>query len=398
MLRKIADGLRYGDKKTKGLVIGISLIAFAGLVMGVVSFVVNSIMVFLGGVALMILAIVLSQSFTLDDVADEESEEENPVQNHSTKRQKRVRNKTKKERITEQAGQQEESSEASLEAPLEKALEEAVEAPLEKALEEAVEVPLEKSVEEAVEAPIEAPANFEAYEKGRLKKILHKYKVKRDHRTILIDEWKEQRVKELPAYIWKHRGVIYILLLEQEPRVVKLVATEIKELRYRRGVECNPSREYVQLKKPSLITTVFEELLPTYHKGTRNGRPVMFKNLYEIANGMLLTNSSAKNVIDLLQLPFSMEDGTTRRPDYNDYFKEIYRLGILCKDSVMEFSEYKTRIDEIIQNMALTEMENQEYVKTLQQLVEHHLISEEYVTFYVENRMKITNRKERNKR
>ena len=393
MLRKIADGLRYGDRKTKGLVIGISLIACIGLVMGVVSFVVNSIMVFLGGVALMILAIVLSQSFTLDDVAAEESEEENPVQNPSAKLKKRVRNKPKKEWIAEETGQQEEATEESLEAPLKKEIEEAVEAPLEKLVEETVE-----TLEEAMEVPIEATANFEAYEKGRLKKILHKYKVKRDHRIILIDEWKEQRVKELPAYIWKHRGVVYILLLEQEPRVVKLVAAEIKEMRYRRGVECNPAREYVQLKKPSLITTVFEELLPTYHKGTRNGRPVMFKNLYEIANGMQLTNSSAKNVLELLQLPFTMEDAVTRRPDYNEYFKEIYRLGILCKDSVMEFSEYKARIDEIIHTMALTEMENQEYIQTLRLLVEHHLISEEYVTFYVENRMKITNRKERNKR
>lgn len=63
-----------------------------------------------------------------------------------------------------------------------------------------------------------APATEEeisSYDRRKLRKTLHKYKVKNDHRMVLIDHCEKLSIFQTPAYIWVDGREFHILLIEQ---------------------------------------------------------------------------------------------------------------------------------------------------------------------------------------
>lgn len=351
-MKKFLTGLRYGNWLTKLYVISIPICILVGIVLIVLSFVWNVIYLFLLGVAFGIGAIALSQSFTIEEEFIEQEPEEEKKQ--TTKRLPRK----KAQRKPEARETVEESQE------------------------------LEKETGETVDKKPKQD-ELEEYDEIKIKQVFYKYKVRKEHRLIMIDEWKEREIHQQPAYIWVHRGQAHLLVIGDGVQELTVPVNKASSMLYQRGIVCQTKEEYPQFRKESLLATLFSPYLPVYHEGNKNGRPVIYKNLFEFGSGIKITNTSARNVRDLLQSEVQVDDIVTRDLRYNSFFKEIYKTGILFREQVITAKEYQDQVNDVLQNLALSDASDKEYEDTLQLLCYQKLISQEYMEYYKQYRVRV---------
>ena len=228
----------------------------------------------------------------------------------------------------------------------------------------------------------ERKKTLETYDEKKLKQVFYKYKVKRDHKCIIIDSWKQHQVLQAPAYIWISRRKVHFLIMEKETREIEVPRTEFTTLLYHPGIVCQTKEEYPQFRKETMMSKIFSKYLPSYHSGNRNGRPVIYKNLFELGNGLYLTNTSAKVVLDMLQPVFQVDDQVTRDGHCQEIVKDIYKLGILLRNLVYTAKEYKDLVDDKIRTLANTGISETEYMEILQLLFRMNLITAEYMEYY----------------
>lgn len=351
-MKKFLTGLRYGNWLTKLYVISIPICILVGIVLIVLSFVWNVIYLFLLGVAFGIGAIALSQSFTIEEEFIEQEPEEEKKQ--TTKRLPRK----KAQRKSEARETVEESQE------------------------------LEKETGETVDKKPKQD-ELEEYDEKKIKQVFYKYKVRKEHRMIIIDEWKEREIHQQPAYIWVHRGQVHFLVIGDGVQELTVPVNKASSMLYQRGIVCQTKEEYPQFRKESLLSTLFSSYLPVYHEGNKNGRPVIYKNLFEFGSGIKITNTSARNVRELLQSEVQVDDIVTRDLRYNSFFKEIYKTGILFREQVITAKEYQDQVNDVLQNLALSDASDKEYEDTLQLLCHQKLISQEYMEYYKQYRVRV---------
>lgn len=328
-MKKVLEGLKNGDWKTRLYIIGTTALMLAGPGGIVVSFIVNSMWLFLAGVAAGIAAIVIVQKFSI---------------------------------VTEELDAEELMSETEAETDAEPEAE-----------------ITEKDDRHRIE---ERKKTLESYDEKKLKQVFYKYKVKRDHKCIIIDSWKQHQVLQAPAYIWISRRKVHFLIMEKETREIEVPRTEFTTLLYHPGIVCRTKEEYPQFRKETMMSKIFSKYLPSYHSGNRNGRPVIYKNLFELGNGLYLTNTSAKVVLDMLQPVFQVDDQVTRDGHCQEIVKDIYKLGILLRNLVYTAKEYKDLVDDKIRTLANTGIGETEYTEILQLLFCMNLITAEYMEYY----------------
>ena len=222
------------------------------------------------------------------------------------------------------------------------------------------------------------------YNEVVMKQVFYKYKVKRDHKTIMIDTWEEKGIKQLPAYMWVTKGQVHILTIGQEVGQYTIPMSKTGSLYYKKGVICQAKEEYLQFRKESMLGTVFSPYLPTYHEGNKNHRPVLYKNLFALENGLTVTNTSAKTVISMLNPRLEVDDIVMRDVRFNDYFKEIYKLGLLFREQIYSVKEYQAKVNDVLRRYVTSGVGQEEYENTLQSLYQHKLITEEYIMFYMQ--------------
>lgn len=358
-MKKVLEGLKNGDWKTRLYIIGTTLLMLAGVGGIVVSFMINSMWLFLAGVAAGIAAVVIAQRFTI--ITEELETEEAP------------------ETVEEQpaAEQVPEPEKSHPEQPVKK----------KEAEPEHEEADTMKKKPERAEtvAPEKKPARAEAldaYDQKKLKQVFYKYKVKRDHKCIIIDSWKQHQILQAPAYIWISRRKVHFLVMEKETREIEVPRTELMTLLYHPGVVCQTKEEYPQFRKETMMSKIFSKYLPSYRSGNRNGKPVIYKNLFELGHGLYLTNTSARVVLDMLQPVFQVDDQVTRDVRCQEVVKDIYKLGILLRNLVYTAKEYKDLVDDKIQTLASTGISEAEYTEILQMLFRMNLITAEYMEYY----------------
>lgn len=222
------------------------------------------------------------------------------------------------------------------------------------------------------------------YNKKSIRKLMIKYRVKREHRKIIIDTSSTFHIRQCPAYLWKHRREVYFLLLEKEPRIIKISMEKIQEIGYKKMVEAKPSSDYQEFTEPSLITKLFTEFLPQYKEGSYRGKMGSYKNLYVVTPDICVTNTSAESLFDVLEVEFAVHDDVTNSRNYSEYYKTAYKINILWKDGVISTGEYKSRIKHLLNHVASEPIARKIYDELLQQLVEHKLITKEYASYYQE--------------
>ncbi len=358
-MKKVLEGLKNGDWKTRLYIIGTTLLMLAGVGGIVVSFMINSMWLFLAGVAAGIAAVVIAQRFTI--ITEELETEEAP---------ETVEEQPAAERVPE-------PEKAHPEQPVKKKEAEPVRAE--------ADVTEKKPEYEEADMPEKKPARAEAldaYDQKKLKQVFYKYKVKRDHKCIIIDSWKQHQILQAPAYIWISHRKVHFLVMEKETREIEVPRTELMTLLYHPGVVCQTKEEYPQFRKETMMSKIFSKYLPSYRSGNRNGKPVIYKNLFELGHGLYLTNTSARVVLDMLQPVFQVDDQVTRDVRCQEVVKDIYKLGILLRNLVYTAKEYKDLVDDKIQTLASTGISEAEYTEILQMLFRMNLITAEYMEYY----------------
>lgn len=327
-MKKVLAGLRNGDWKTRLYIIGTPLLLLTGIAGIVISFQIDSMWLFLLGIAAGIGAVITAQKFTI--VMEEREEQDASV-------------------LPGQAAER--------------------------------EVPAEEEPEPEKEAA-GRETSLDAYDEKKLKQVFYKYKVKRDHKCIMIDSWEQYHVFESPAYIWISHRQLHVLIMGAETREIEVPEASMKVLRYHPGVVCRTKEEYPQFRSKTMLAGVFSKNLPSYHSGNRNGRPVIYKNLFELGNGMFVTNTSARVVLDMLQPVFQVEDSITEDVHCQEIVKDIYKLGILLRNLVYTAKEYKNLLNEKLQFLCDASMSEEEYDEILQTLFDMKLITNEYKEYY----------------
>lgn len=219
-----------------------------------------------------------------------------------------------------------------------------------------------------------------------IKQLLIKYKVKKERVPVVIDSYEKEKVKQSPAYLWRDRGYLQFLVLEEKPRNLAVPLSKADKITYLKNVEIDPKKEYEQLRKPSVVNALFQEYLPVYSERQKNGRKVFTKNLYTIGQGINITNTSVKNANQVLQLPISFEGIVDSRFSY--YYQEAYRMKILLMDQVLSAEEYKEQVSFLLKQMADGDEDFEEFADDLELMVRARLVTREVADYYMDYRQK----------
>lgn len=361
-MKRIWNALRYGDAETRKCIGSVILFSLLALVFIVISALNGHIYLFMLGMMFGVVAIIVSQTFTLvdDDFVAEVNKagDKNTVKTVSVKKNgaKTISNNEKKK-------------------------EEKKPEPLEEEEKKKPEPPKEK--EEIAEHG--KPAKFDHYSEKMLKQVKKKYNVKKDHRPIVIDSSKSYNIKECPAFIWRVHNKVYLLLIEEEPRRISISRDLIRNMGYLPNVKADKSKEYLAFQKENIVTRVFREFLPEYHNSKERGDKSKYKNLYVIYPDIRIPNRSAGDVKELLYLNFMPEDKITKSEKINGFFKKIYAANILYKDKVYTITEYKEEVEKVLSDLCYAEIPDWEFKLTLENLVNGKLISQQYADYYIEH-------------
>lgn len=227
---------------------------------------------------------------------------------------------------------------------------------------------------------------LEKYDQKKLKAVFVKYKVNKEHYPIIVDSSDRYQIHQCPTYAWIGKGELNLLLFEKEPRKVTVLLSNIHEITYERGVIVNSNQDYSGLQKPSFLRMIFSSYLPTVYEETIAGKRSYKKNLYVIGEDLKVTNTSAATMFKMLSMNLSVRRQIRDKEFQNPYFEAAYALNIMLKDTVITVNEFKVKIKEILQNLADAKISNDEFMNYINQLIRGRLITREYAQYYIENK------------
>ena len=239
------------------------------------------------------------------------------------------------------------------------------------------EEPLEEVTEESTQEFLQN------LDKRQVKALLYKYKAKKVHYPILIEECRSRGISRCPAYIWRSKNCLQVLALSAQPFVFDIPLSQLSVICVERAVRGNPKEEYEYIKDAKYIAKVFQSLIPSYYiMEDENGRRTYRKNSYLAGEDILITNLSVRAWMELTQAGFSMPEENKMERAYGTYAAEAYKLKFLCQDGVFLPEEYKVKIRVLLQQMVEAEISEYEFSKNLSYMVKKQLITDEYAKYY----------------
>lgn len=403
-MKRIWNALRYGDSETRKCIGSVVFFSVSGIALIIASGISGQFYLFIFGMIVGVMAIIVSQSFTLvdDDFVAETGKngEKNSVMTVSVLKNGASSSATKSNKknsdsVKEELKQKEEKTITVAKQPHEEkeADSKKQEKKVRKKNKKKTKLPENRKKKEKLDNVGERQSaektELSHYNKRVLKRIKRKYRVRKDHRPVLIDNSKSYRIKECPAFIWRVHNKVYLLLLEKEPRRISISRDLIRHVDYVPKVYADRKKEYQAFCKENMITSVFERYLPDYFERKTKKENITYKNLYQIYPDIQFSNRSIFQVMDLLCVNFMPEDKLTRSDKVNGFFKRIYAANILYKDRVYSITEYKEVVEKALKEMCYAEIPATEFEITLENLVKARFISQEYADYYTEARKKL---------
>lgn len=222
--------------------------------------------------------------------------------------------------------------------------------------------------------------------KDDIEQLLIAYRVSSAHVQVMVDFYEKGGVKQAPAYLWKAKGYLNLLVLENKPRNLAVPLSQVTEITYMKHVEVNPLAEYVQMRQPSVVNAMYQQYLPVYKERQAGARRYYTKNLYVIAPGIRITNTSMKNVRGLLKVPVVFRGIVDDR--YGEYYRMASEAKILLMDQVLSSEEYKERISGMLKRMADEETTDAEFGQDMELMVRARLVTPEVAKYYEDYRKK----------
>ncbi len=358
MFEKIVNGMLHGNFKTKFFLWAIFLFSMGALALLLLAFILGLPMIGAGGIGCGLFALILSQSISLNDLSKEKKAKKGKTRKHKNKK----------------AGKK-----AASGASLEESGEEMQEAGKEAEKEITEEVSRKKRERE------KAQFLFGMNEK-KMKKLFKEHGVNQIHVKVMIDSFPKGNIEQAPAFMWKTDRMLHFLVLTGTAQEFEVPLADIKGILLVKNVPADPETDYVPFKLSNFITRMFQPYLPEYFESTNEGQLEVKKNTFRIEPGIYLTNTSVGNLRRVL-LPgvaFLVDDKVNSSTQFNEYFKEIYRDSILCKNSVITLDEYKEQIGKTLDALLDAPISGKEFVNTIYALNKYRLISQEFVAEYTQ--------------
>ncbi len=383
-MNKIINTFKYGDRKTK-LILLLTICAGMGTVaLMALFFVYNEMILFFGGIMCGFIMITLAQSFGIEqqNFVGAKPVKDSEIGNVLNNVEHSVKTEAEETEIKEEKPETEAEETEIKPQKIEKKIKKEI-----KKKEKAEKAEKEKKLTDIEKATVEEI--LETYTKKTIKKTMHRYRIKKDHRMAIIDNCKKLHIYQAPAYIWVSEKELNILVIEKEPRHLTIPVYSITEITYLKKYP-GKEKDYALFKGNSLMANIFREYLPDYSYSTNVDDITPYKNLYGIGPDIYFTNNSAANLFDLLGVKFYVEDRVTTSNKANYFFKEIYKCNILLRDNVIDGNGYADKVSGYLDDMAHSTISYNEFRDTLNFLIKNKLITQEFASHFSEIRDKIS--------
>lgn len=223
---------------------------------------------------------------------------------------------------------------------------------------------------------------LDKYTDENLKKYFVVYKVKQQNYRVLIESSEKYHIKNCPAFIWSDRNYLFVLLLEKKPRMLTIARSNVEIMRYERGITIKNMEEYKKVKD-SILGSMFEGLYPNYYKTRVNGLTTFMKNVFLVGEDIRITTPSAAGMMKAIKCRLELNGKQLDRKRFDGYFAEVYKANLLFKEKALSAEEYEAQVRQLLVNFAEHEETIEAFRKTVYQLVQYNLISEEYAEFYM---------------
>lgn len=340
MWDKVIRSMFQGSAKTKIFLWSVLVLALAAVAMLVIAAALSFPYLGMGGIALGFVSFVVSQSVSIDTLEKEKKnrkkKSEKPKQTHPKKGKK-----SGKEELPEEDEGDSRSKERQ-------------------------------------KARFLASLNEKA-----VKKMLREHKVVQTHVKIMIDSYPQRRLKQVPAFAWRTDHHLHFLVLEGRANEFEIPLEEIKGIYYEKDAEADPEKDYAPFRYETFIAKFFADYLPKYHEYSNEGEIGYRKNLFRVGQDLYITNSSMANMMSILpHVPFLIDDNVCRSARFDEYFKELYRYSVLCKNQVISLEEYKNQIEKTLESLLAAPISARDYVQTMHSMARYHLIDRDNVTKY----------------
>jgi hypothetical protein len=231
-----------------------------------------------------------------------------------------------------------------------------------------------------------AKARYLAAMNGKkLKQLMKDHKIKQQHIFVMIDSFPREDISQTPAVAWQTDTHLHLLILDSAAREFQIPFDDIKGIWYQNDVEADPETDYTAFQYANFISKMYRPYLPEYREVTREGKLGYVKNLFTIEPGISFTNTSVKGVLQILpKTPLIVDDAINTSHHFDEYFKEVYRYSILCKNDIYTLEEYRHKMEEVLEALLTAPITGQEFSKSLHDMNRYHLITSEYVAKYTQ--------------
>lgn len=220
----------------------------------------------------------------------------------------------------------------------------------------------------------------------KLKKLMKQHKVNQVHVKVMIDSYPAKKVEQAPAFMWRTDTMLHLLVLTGKAEEYEVPLEDIKGFLLVKNVAVDAEKDYMPFQYSSLISKMFKPFLPEYFESTKDGKLEIKKNTFRIEPGIYLTNTSVANLRKVL-LPgvaFLVDDKVIASDRFNEYFKELYRSSLLCKNQIITLDEYKEQITKTLDALLDAPISGKEFVNTIYDLNKYRLIQKNEVVLYTQ--------------
>lgn len=219
----------------------------------------------------------------------------------------------------------------------------------------------------------------------KLKREMKDHQVRQNHIFAMVDSYPEEQVYQTPAVVWRTDHHLHVLVLEGRAHEIQVPLDKIQGILYQKGVAADPEKDYPTFRYASFVSKMYAKYLPEYQEVSQDGEIGFVKNVFSVYPGIVFTNTSMAGVLRVLpKLPLLVDDPVNQSAHFDEYFKEIYRYSILCRNNIYTLDEYRKKMEETLNQLLQAPISSAEFSKTLRDLNRYHLITSEYVTKYTQ--------------
>lgn len=219
----------------------------------------------------------------------------------------------------------------------------------------------------------------------QLKKVMKEHKVKQSHVKVMIDSYPDRFLNQVPAFMWRTDTALHFLVLEGRANEFEVPIDSIRGILLEKNVAANPDKDYMAFRYGTFIGKLFTPYLPEYFERSQDGKLSYQKNLFCIEPGIYFTNSSVANLMEILRhVPFLVDDEVCRSDRFDEFFKELYRYSILCKNMVITLEQYRAQVEKTLDALLGAPITGREFVNSLKAMSRYRLINHENVVQYTQ--------------